>query len=232
MRIVSKHKDYYDSAMKYGQDDSIVYIRDRKEFLFKYPEQPPIRAELAQIPYISGYSQNKFLVGFCGKLYNGISIQKYGDASATFCYNIDHVESYIRSSRGKEAVQSFSEKRGKKEVSPFDGTRRGYLDYFNPKWRQRASAWEAKQFDEIAKEYNCPAFVLKEEYNNYLLVVNEFLRSVDFIKVMQPHEVYQELSMYLGNIAAPIKEIPKIDNEILREIKGFDEFSFRKPKSS
>jgi hypothetical protein len=52
------------------------------------------------------------------------------------------------------------------------------------------------------------------------------------MKVFDPYVAYHKIDSYLNNKAIPIKEIPKISDEIMIEIKGFDlKTSFRKPKS-
>ena len=52
------------------------------------------------------------------------------------------------------------------------------------------------------------------------------------MRIKDPYTAYQELSMYLGNMAFPNKPIPTISDEVMAEIKGFNKFSFRKDKAT
>ena len=60
--------------------------------------------------------------------------------------------------------------------------------------------------------------------------MNAPLSDLDFAKVMPPYQAYQEIRMFLGNMAQPEKPIPQIDDETMVEIKGHGgKYSFRKP---
>ena len=65
-----------------------------------------------------------------------------------------------------------------------------------------------------------------------MLVVNGILKDFDFVKLFDPYQAFQELQMYLSNIAVPLKPIPEIDDVTMAEAKGFNKWSFRKERSS
>jgi hypothetical protein len=50
------------------------------------------------------------------------------------------------------------------------------------------------------------------------------------MKLFEPYQAYQEISMFVNNLAIPEKPIPKMSDEDMASIKGFDKFSFRKDK--
>lgn len=78
--------------------------------------------------------------------------------------------------------------------------------------------------------YETPLFVANQ--HGYILTLNANLKNVDFFRVFDPFQAFQELSMYLGGLAVPQKTIPVLDDLTMRDIKGFDKFSFRKDKST
>jgi hypothetical protein len=55
---------------------------------------------------------------------------------------------------------------------------------------------------------------------------------LEFYRVFDPYQAYQEVAMWLSNQAVPIKPIPEMSDEIKAESKGFNKFSFRKDPSS
>ena len=49
--------------------------------------------------------------------------------------------------------------------------------------------------------------------------------------VVDPYTAFQEIAMFLGGMAMPLKPIPHLSDEIIAASKGFDKYSFRKDKS-
>ena len=57
------------------------------------------------------------------------------------------------------------------------------------------------------------------------------LRYYDFVRVFGPYAAFQEVEMFMANLASPEKVIPEISNEDRIESHGFDlKESFRRPK--
>lgn len=75
--------------------------------------------------------------------------------------------------------------------------------------------------------------VYNSYYNGPRMVIetNCPLKDKNFFKVLDAYSAYQELSMWFNNKATPEKPIPKLDDITMRDIKGFDKYSFRKDKS-
>jgi hypothetical protein len=78
--------------------------------------------------------------------------------------------------------------------------------------------------------YSDPCRICDRESPHELRVTNDCLRPLGFMRVLEPYAAFQELFMWLANQARPLKPIPKIDDRTMAEAKGFDKFSFRKPK--
>lgn len=96
--------------------------------------------------------------------------------------------------------------------------KRLYTREFNHDWDNKPSydglIWHQKSLihGNLQITYNC---------NLYLL---------QFMKVKDIYSTYQELAQYLSNQANPEKPLPILDDKTMRDIKGFDKFSFKKEK--
>lgn len=247
MRVVSDFKDFYDVGMSTGQDLTLVYRRYRKEvetevdipyFSFSHPR----RSRWDKYKVSDGFWFAMTAIGFCGKLYPvfEVNLPKHKGAKSKeeretrkFCFSLDDIDSYVRN--------YFKE-------DEYDGWRaKGYVKYNPWPWEYRRHVFEKffekYKIDKIDKvvnifeEYQSPAFSMrleKQKDGNWKkwVVLNCCLKEFEFYRMFDPNQAFQEISMFLGNIAEPRKPIPEIDDETLCEAKGFDlKFSFRKPKS-
>ena len=104
---------------------------------------------------------------------------------------------------------------------------------------RRFDYFDTAKFD-IFDKYNCAVFTAQFDPNlseeiprgtRTLLTLEPQLYQYEFYRVMDSYTAYQELSMYIGGRASPEKPIPAIDDVTLAQAKGFDKFSFRKPKA-
>jgi hypothetical protein len=150
------------------------------------------------------------MIGFCGKLYPVFEIRvrnKYSlVADVTFLYNVEEM-----------------------------------LDICEPHTRdknfRRDAANRFAAYPKYAPKYfeECPIFVVDSSSytfsQKYTFEWNARLAPYEFFKVFDPYMAFQELSIFLGAIAVPEKEIAEPSDKIKLEAKGFDnKFSFRKPK--
>jgi hypothetical protein len=84
-------------------------------------------------------------------------------------------------------------------------------------------------------EKGCPLFVAKLETHRWggvcggSIVYNAPLKDLEVFRLVDTYTAFQEISMFLGGLAVPLKEIPQVPDKIMVGIKGFDEWSFRKP---
>lgn len=85
-----------------------------------------------------------------------------------------------------------------------------------------------KTYRDFHHFYEAPIWVAtRESIRN-----NCQLRQYDMHTQMDPYTIYQELQMWMGNLAEPRKPIPEVSNSDMIEAKGFDlKYSFRKAKS-
>lgn len=78
----------------------------------------------------------------------------------------------------------------------------------------------------------CPVFYIdsddyKSDYHT-TLTENPNLHMLGFEKYKSPYQAYQEIYTYISNITRPEPIIPQIDDITMRDIKGFDKYSFKK----
>jgi hypothetical protein len=79
---------------------------------------------------------------------------------------------------------------------------------------------------------NKAAYFIAEFSDGELHVTYNYdsLKKISFMQMFGPYQAYQEISMFVNNLAVPEKPIPKMSDEDMASIKGFDKFSFRKDK--
>ncbi len=97
--------------------------------------------------------------------------------------------------------------------------RRSYLSReFNNDWNNKPS-------------YDAPIWHQKSVMRNALQITyNCNLSLLQFMKVKDIYSTYQELAQYISNQANPEKPLPVLDDKTMRDIKGFDRFSFKKER--
>jgi hypothetical protein len=85
----------------------------------------------------------------------------------------------------------------------------------------------------IFEQYKCPIFLLYKDVwsDKKTLVINPCLRPYQFFKVKDTYTAFQDLAMFVSNMANPEKPIPTISNADMIYAKGFDKNSFRKDRT-
>jgi hypothetical protein len=223
MRIVSKRRDYYDCIQASGQDRSLLYVRDEEE------------VELSGFPF-PRCSENGTLtlrthiIGFCGKIYPCLGVSYWQNSEQGHieakCFKLEDVDRFVE--------KHFDEK----QVEIYRGGSKRYRFAYHRMTNSRT--WLKHFFDDCAKKQNdfgkyfqekrCPVFVANyHDYNNCQIVYNALLRPYEFYRVFDPPTAFQEISMFLGNMAQPGRPMKQLTNDEMIESKGFDlKFSFRK----
>lgn len=242
MRIISKFKDYYDTAVGYDSDKSLVYNRITEERCREYQvshkqfiESPLTKDDelvLEQVYKVVEKScdfvaRNYDSFAFCGKLYVGYII--YG----TFVIDPD---SYLRVlEREKKAAEALDKVlKIKKEISFFIEHRKSkkLKQWYSVRnnvsrieWGSGAGVYDIP--DDIFRHFRSPVIFKSREG----VTINPHLRPYSFASIVDPYAAYQEISMFLGNNLADQRD-PEVDitDEVRAESKGFDSWSFRKHK--
>lgn len=237
MRIYSKFNDYYDSIQAWGQDPNLIYYRQSvstsidshtnssaifgKDFELYHKMY---RGYYRELP--SSIEFEKFYIGFCGKIYPMIKIKMYKSYPL-----VGMVETCVSDTDGlfKHLIATDS-KRMKPIIERWCTRSKkimyGYSkDHFD-KWFELKGSEKFLQYFIDNKIVCC---TVRRVERVVQFVINPRLKELDFVRVYNPFDAYQEISMFLGGVlgneSAPMITI---EDKYRIENHGFDKWSFRK----
>lgn len=220
MRILNG-RDYYDSAMQHGADESVVFVR-QKDLIISKQEASNLGLMKAEAGFTISKTMHDFnLLG--NQTYssaNRIHIWLTGTMYRGIAFNFDNEHMVCWT---KEEFLKFVETK-KIKMSKFWYMRdRLTLDqYFTPTQHTNPAL--------IDKKIVVATNFVKDEWK-----INGFdLKDFQFYKVKDVYTCYQEIDMYVSGILAfPGANIIEItDNNVKIAKHGFDKWSFRKPPQS
>jgi hypothetical protein len=231
MNIRSKFRDYYDSAVRFGIDETLLYARFSKiydfqklknnklskEWMVSKPNGPADSLSRNRKPYCG-----ELIIGFCGRLYQCVHVVHpakpfekdtheylYGEKAKKFLVD-NHADDYIPSWRRYKKQQAFADF----HIKP------------------------VKTDDKIFREVNSPIFAIepaefnelgKERWGGTKLTTNIRLAGYEFGKCVDAFTAFQEISMYLTNQLIVIKQVEEVADKYRIAQHGFDNLSFRHP---
>lgn len=214
MKLHTDFHDYYDNAVGYGIDDNVHYNRFTKEVEIHIKSQfdfPTFRSAK--------------LLGFCGKIYPFIELEKYNRKYECEYDSDDYkiVERYCAYS-----LEEYKNKELEWEEYLYDF---GYCDHREEvKIKQFFVDW-SYQNNDIFLEYKAPLWTIKLDRNRSKGIINPKLKDYGFDRIKDSFTTFQEISMYLSNILVEQKEVAVIEDKYRIEQHGFDlKKSFRKEK--
>lgn len=240
MRILcSEFHDYYDVVQATGQDQTLLYVRrPKKEEMSEFPFPSILdwgRRGGKAAPIIRQY-----IVGFCGRIYPVLHLHQTSWNYATVeavCHTLVEVDAFIESHYRDKEIEEYKTKLKRRHwrMRYWDSnlTRTSFEKFFNKCEEQKDA------FAQMFLDHQCPVFVAHCQRPRWLgfkrwvegeITWNGSLREHQFVRLFDPYTAFQEISMFMGNLAVPLKPIPEISDKTMAEAKGFDKFSFRKPK--
>jgi hypothetical protein len=239
----------YKPVVRINGKEALEEERQRYYFIKEVLEQI-LKIEVpSNIPsHKPGYLTNEVaihpkIIGFCGELYPCLEIMdinpnnsnltqiKHGDDVKTV-YSMDKLVSLITS-------DEFSHKHKINKEYIMECLEKDYNRWGN--------TLTFKSWDTMIREVNmlnsdiirdlflnleAPCFKLshisKYSQNNNSITINPILKYDEFQKVKNPMEAYQELSMFMGTLMVSQQDpIPDVSDEDMRDMKGFDKWSFK-----
>lgn len=231
MRIHSKFKDYYDSVMAHGVDETFHWVRNTTEM--ELDSHPFLNSDIVDnhtaLP--SAFNAHYEYIGFCGKIYPAILYRItsiHAPPITGTMFDAEQVHKLVASMKDKTLSKAY-ETSGNISgwwCSESTFTRKGVTNYFN-----EFSGYES---NDLFLEYNTPIFVVEKNKmcdfgRKHLININPILADYNFQHVVDPYTAYQELDMYLsGFLGNGNPEPTKIDDKYMIASKGFDKWSFRK----
>ena len=243
MKIYSKHKDYYDSALSHGAQDGLVF--ERKMENIELPIELKKTTTALELLGKSLYTTMKSLsatytvdrkfkmypimVVFCGKIYPGVKVhhdsvdymQPVKPEPGCF-FDMKSLGAFL--SKNNFEISDIKEERKYRWSTLFtEKTNKKIVDFFE-------YSGSAQFENELLTNKIVTAVLnsyLNSEGNHF--TINLPLKEVDFYRKFDAWQAYQELSMYIGGVLAPeSKPMIKTDDKYKVIGHGFDEMSFRK----
>jgi len=248
MKIISKEKDYYDSAQGMGIDESLVYVRtpykaklDELEIkfldgLFKHaPMWSASRWRYAD--NLEKCTAEPFIVGFCGKIFPGMELKIHigKDFLGNAKFKTTYVYSYKKLTEVLEKYKLDSQLKEIRDKTALWGTnKKSTMEFFNLKKRY-------KELEKFFIKNKTPVFTVVKnmqleiglktsDYSTMKhpdlvsegLIVNNNLKALNFFENIDAYTAYQEISMYLGGvIPKDTPEMATISDENMLKKKGF-----------
>lgn len=216
MLIVSKFRDYYDTAIAFGVDKTIVYERntekiDEKKNRWRYRHESKGTKKY-------NYTSDTLTIGFCGNIHPVVRIDKQNRN----VFSTDYLKHEYFFFYDHGSMMKFIEGEG---VS--DSGRWGRwepftlgIEYFNPTSERHTKM----KLDKLFIEHKVPVFLLSNEK----LILNPVLKDYKFAKIKDPFTAFQDIMQYIsGVLGVGTPEMVNISNEDMRDKKGFDDWSFK-----
>ena len=233
MRIISEYRDYYDAIQATGQDQTLLYLRQLEmQELKKWPF--PV---LGHHRYWQWWSRlpspflRQYVVGFCGKIYPVVLFGGTPEHNI-YCHTIEDVDAFVEGHYKEKAVEEY--RHPLKKTYHHRHWDAGHARKVFEKWFEEMKA-KQNAFVSIFEQHKCPVFIADCHTGRHgdekCIMYNGCLKDLEFYRVFDPFSAFQEIAMFLGGMAMPLKPIPHLSDEIIAASKGFDKYSFRKDKS-
>lgn len=229
MKLHTDFHDYYDTAVGFGTDENVHYNRFtrtiEKDVNLK-PDFPP-----------SDYTNygSTLVLGFSGEIYPLIRVIKFDEETHqpkfiyyTYSYE-EYFERMLKTDWLVEEIKSSlwfqrrkqNEREIKKELTKKLAKRR--INQFFEDWREKD--------DSIFVAHQVPVWLMDLDRYNQKITLNPKLAELDFERIKDANEAFQEISMYVANVLVEQKETAPIEDKYRIEQHGFDlKTSFRKEK--
>jgi len=242
MRVISKFKDYYDSAIGYGGiDNTTVYVRALEEstvekFNHKFHNKHNTRRTFT---YRNGDYTWGMVSGslfFCGKEYpyyrfdlgtdnsvdkNGYPTNNYGKSIVKTFFGGVHDEEMFELFTNKDYIKS-------------SGRINTPEDYFKETITTHKN-FHKENYEDVHLEYKSPIIDVRKSTrrDEICVTVNPILSDLGFARIINPFEAFQEINMYMNG---PLCSRQEVEPEPLSEKysvlrHGMDKWSFRRKSS-
>lgn len=257
MRIISKFHDYYDTALSYGDDASLVYLRhtsedrvleDKKHKLRDLIEAEKDRQQAMSIDFYNKVGKHPIhlrvqpmFLYFCGKTYPIYKVE-HERANEHYYYRRRDELSNVEYYPDKEDMfrrcteltgldfASYAAKNNQYMYHMGRFTTRNEEPYTKRLDSMLADIGRSDKAGQILQEYNIPIMLL-DTYGSRL-ILNPRLLDYQVQKVIDPWTAFQEIEMYAGGVLKRQDVMTSTISDKDRIAQhGFDKWSFRKMPS-
>lgn len=228
MRIISPFHDYYDSAVGYGQDPSLIYKRIPRLVTIPHNRIPsgfmPVVGNALRPPPLKEWQDHYIsaCIGFCGKAYP-VLLSKPEIIDET------RVAANQTFETGLSGVLDIAQ-RVRQGPAPWwwevNSVKKLYHNYCERLCGLKSGV-------ELHTELDAPVFLalIRPSYRPepITLITNPRLANFRFAKVIEPFAAFQEIAMFLGSQLTNEDQAPRNvgGDKIIAQSKGFNEQSFR-----
>jgi len=215
MLIVSKFRDYYDTAIAYGIDKECVYNRTTS---IPNPSKHKYTNETKYENKNYYFTLSSFIIGFCGNIYRCIKViqlNKYtgGDIVHGF-YDAESLIEYMKEHDIELTNKKFRWNRWSRDNWQSEATIKHYFDRENK-----------QELYDVFRKYHTPIFV--KDYNE--ITINPCLKDFKFGKVKDAFSAFQDIHQYLaGVLGNKEKDTLNISDKVKVKQHGFNNWSFKK----
>lgn len=238
MRIISKFHDYYDSAMSEGQDRSLVFLRETTKYpncqhhgvvpaplkafvqfawerapaRFTVERRAEMRTKRVEVDYT--------VIMVAGKLHPIARVEfRYGYGPAfrdpVSCYTFAELAA-VMAEFDEDLVKR---DKGLTKNRSFDGSANATNESF-------FSLAGSEQLRDHAMAHRLALVSWEQESD--LLQLNPQLSQYQLYQHLHAWQVFQELSMFFGNLAAPDNTPVTVSDKDRIAQHGYDKWSFRR----
>lgn len=243
MRIISKHRDYYDSARAFGEDPTLVYLRHERTVEAPASMLDALGTLAAQIPtYVRGDEHSivryAAILGFCGRLYPvwrvaGEWAMTPEQFTGVLQAHVDRWTYYRATDCMRKAFLGEDEPARKSWLN----RRTGFTDLTDTALLTEATMIECRERfaampprPELFAGLGLPVFLYEHTPKaKEQVTANPILTRLGFASVLDPWTAYQELAMFVGGVLPRGTEPPIeiTDDAVIRDAKGHGADSFK-----
>lgn len=201
---------------------------------------------------------NATIIGFCGKIYPVLHLRTHHNASTNhaMCFSVEDVDQFVQKSFDEDVFKAFKAKKSDwRRTMRIGYNHRDFLKFFEECKQQQESheqifvengcpvfvatyETDVRDLSEIVyhgrKEdpgRDDDGKVIKaSSYGYRRFNRGNMLKEYAFYKFFDTYTAFQEIHMYLGGVLGfGNPHVPVPDDKTTRDIKGFDNWSFKKP---
>jgi len=246
MRLVGG-KDFYDSALRHGHDDHLVFVRENNRLVddsvLGVPplvrmaiDGPRLRTVLTldgSFDHIRNrvkdqtYKIGRLSVVFCGKLHYGliVEIDTYDAATGyrsvpLYFWQADQFVAWLDGNQITIAHASSMERTDQHALEKLFAVEEPSLDQFN--WLVTNIVTTAIRRPTMRYERSHGAWEINPPR----------LKDVEFYRKINPYQAFQEIEMWVGGVLPGVSPDTAAVDDATRLVKhGFDKTSFKKAKT-
>lgn len=256
MKIFSKFKDYYDIGLSQGYDDHVTFVRDSEyvpgisseifgtpvDYIFRSTKKKHgIYNRSYVVDFKNGIRYQSAIISlyYCGQYYFGIYLKAYKVAWGVAYFPVPDLDRVFWNYDELKSTMADNDYRIDKSGYYFEGEKIPLKEAFSRKITRSETDYLAANHIVIALD--SPGSTLIEACDigslvpselprgSRFLVKNPPLKNIQFFKVKDSYQAYQDIEMYISGTLG-VDQVPPVvlsDKERI-EKHGMDKWSFRK----